>query len=49
MDDNNQQYGANSLQNNQKDTYILKFVVLGDSGVGKTSILHHFIFSKCII
>lgn len=31
----------------QKDNYVFKFVVLGDSNVGKTSILHHFIFNKC--
>ena len=31
----------------QKENIVLKFVILGDSNVGKTSILHHFIFNKC--
>ena len=26
---------------------IFKIVILGDSGVGKTSILHYFVFNKC--
>lgn len=26
----------------------LKFIIIGDAGVGKTSLLHHFIFNKCI-
>ncbi len=29
------------------DISVLKFVILGDSNVGKTSVLHHFMFSKC--
>jgi hypothetical protein len=28
--------------------HVFKCVILGDAGVGKTSILHHFIFNKCI-
>ena len=32
-----------------KENIVFKFVVLGDSNVGKTSILHHFIFNKCKI
>lgn len=30
-----------------RDNPVFKFVILGDSGCGKTSILHHFLFSKC--
>jgi GTPase SAR1 family protein len=31
----------------KKEVHVLKFVILGDSNVGKTSILHHFMFNKC--
>jgi GTPase SAR1 family protein len=27
--------------------YVFKFVIIGDSGVGKSCIMHHFIFNKC--
>jgi len=27
--------------------YVFKFVIIGDSGVGKSSILHHFVYGKC--
>lgn len=34
---------------NKSDTEILfKFVLIGDSGVGKSCILHNFIHNKCI-
>ena len=36
-----------STQYSTKKQYVFKFVVMGDSGVGKTSILHHFVYSKC--
>lgn len=44
-----------SIQNsNQKEDlveiskqYVFKYVVIGDSGVGKTSILHYFVYNKC--
>jgi hypothetical protein len=29
--------------------YVFKFVIIGDSGVGKSCIMHHFIFNKCMI
>jgi GTPase SAR1 family protein len=29
--------------------YVFKFVIIGDSGVGKSCIMHHFIFNKCTI
>ena len=25
-----------------------KFVIIGDSGVGKSCIMHHFIYNKCL-
>ena len=31
----------------QKKNYNFKYIIIGDAGVGKTSILHHFIFNKC--
>jgi len=33
----------------RKESMVFKFVILGDSNVGKTSILYHYIFGKCII
>lgn len=27
--------------------FVFKFVVIGDSGVGKSSILHYFVYNKC--
>jgi len=42
---------SNSASNSEnmpaKEVHVLKFVILGDSNVGKTSILHHFMFNKC--
>ncbi len=29
--------------------YVFKYVVIGDSGVGKSCIIHQYIFSKCKI
>lgn len=31
----------------QEEEINFKFIVIGDAGVGKTSLLHHFIFGKC--
>ena len=31
----------------EKKNYNFKYIIIGDAGVGKTSILHHFIFNKC--
>lgn len=36
-----------TIKNNEKNPHVFKVVILGDSGVGKTSFLHNFIFSKC--
>lgn len=48
MEDNNTNSGnTNTHLTSSKENFIFKFVILGDSGVGKTSILHHFIFNKC--
>lgn len=44
----------NNMNDNQvstqerKEGHVFKFVILGDSNVGKTSILYHYIFGKCI-
>jgi hypothetical protein len=32
----------------RKESLVFKFVILGDSNVGKTSILYHYIFGKCM-
>ena len=40
----------NSFSNenaNDNHDYVFKFVIIGDSGVGKSCIMHHFIFNKC--
>ena len=31
-----------------QDIKNFKFIIIGDAGVGKTSILHHLVFGKCI-
>lgn len=31
----------------KKETMNFKFIIIGDAGVGKTSLLHYFIFNKC--
>jgi GTPase SAR1 family protein len=33
--------------NQKKEIMNLKFIIIGDDGVGKTSLLHYFIFNKC--
>ena len=38
----------NSISTDRKESYVFKFVILGDSNVGKTSILYHYIFGKCM-
>lgn len=42
-EDNN---NSNTKKENN-DSLIFKIVILGDSGVGKTSILHYYVFNKC--
>jgi GTPase SAR1 family protein len=39
----------NSQPADKRESYVFKFVILGDSNVGKTSILYHYIFGKCNI
>ena len=33
----------------KKEIMNLKFIIIGDAGVGKTSLLHYFIYNKCKI
>jgi Ras-related protein Rab-4B len=42
---------SNSVGNGSADNqdYVFKFVIIGDSGVGKSCIMHHFIYNKCNI
>jgi len=42
-DDNNNTHTKKDPEN----SLIFKIVILGDSGVGKTSILHYCVFNKC--
>jgi GTPase SAR1 family protein len=43
----------NSTNENSSHTenhdYVFKFVIIGDSGVGKSCLIHHFMFNKCLI
>ena len=41
--------GGSSETNTGMDNhdYVFKFVITGDSGVGKSCIMHHFMFNKC--
>ena len=45
---NNYKTNTNT-DNKNKENLIFKIVILGDSGVGKTSILHYYVFNKCKI
>ena len=36
-----------NFSNPNKEIMNLKFIIIGDAGVGKTSLLHYFIFNKC--
>jgi len=38
----------NSAQADNHD-YVFKFVIIGDSGVGKSCLIHHFMFNKCLL
>ncbi len=38
---------SDSVTNQKRESLVFKFVILGDSNVGKTSILYHYIFGKC--
>lgn len=38
---------SNEMNYIENEDYVFKFVIIGDSGVGKSCIMHHFIFNKC--
>lgn len=38
---------SNEMNYLESEDYVFKFVIIGDSGVGKSCIMHHFIFNKC--
>ena len=43
-------YSTNENNNNDindSNEYVFKYVIIGDSGVGKSSVIHHFIHNKC--
>jgi GTPase SAR1 family protein len=39
----------NVEQVRKKDNYIFKFIIVGETGVGKTCLLQRFIFGNCKI
>lgn len=41
-------FPSDNFSVNDNHDYVFKFVIIGDSGVGKSSIMHHFIFNKRI-
>ena len=45
--DKNEDNTNSNAKRENSNSLIFKIVVLGDSGVGKTSILHYFVFNKC--
>ncbi len=48
MDSDKNEDNKNSIiKKENSNSLIFKIVILGDSGVGKTSILHYFVFNKC--
>jgi Ras-related protein Rab-4B len=36
---------SSSAENND---YVFRYVLVGDSGVGKSSVMHHLMFNKCL-
>jgi Ras-related protein Rab-4B len=45
---NSHSNSSDSIQGGDNHDYVFKFVIIGDSGVGKSCIMHHFIYNKCI-
>lgn len=39
---------SNEITGIDNHDYVFKFVIIGDSDVGKSSVMHHFIFNKCM-
>lgn len=44
---NSENSSSNFADNQNIENLIFKIVILGDSGVGKTSTLHYYVFNKC--
>lgn len=38
---------TNNEENQPRKNLNFKYIIIGDAGVGKTSLLHYFIFNKC--
>lgn len=38
---------SNEYNASDPSDYVFKFVIIGDSGVGKSCVIHHFIHNKC--
>ena len=36
----------NDIQNFETNDFVFKYIIIGDSGVGKSSIMHRFIYNK---
>ena len=45
--DKNEDLTNSNTKKENSNYLIFKIVILGDSGVGKTSILHYYVFNKC--
>lgn len=42
-------FGTNASNGQYLDNqdFVFKYIIIGDSGVGKSSLMHNFIYNKC--